>query len=71
MRVGVYVHPNVRVDSVSNFEEGLEPGRQASTEFHESNGGAWKAVGVDLPQVWDMFGRWSGVLTPWWGVQYE
>jgi hypothetical protein len=69
--VRVYVHPNVGADRVSNSKEGLEPGCQASTEFHDSKGGRGGGGGSGFVQVGDMVGRWSGVLTPWWGVRCE
>jgi hypothetical protein len=65
VRFRVYVHPDVGADRVFSSEEGLEPSCKAPTEFHYSKGGAGNAVGADLSQVWDMVGRWSGVLTPW------
>ncbi len=66
--VNVYVHPYVRVDIVPSSEEGLEAGCQAPTEFHDPEGGAGEAVGVDLTKIWGRAGGSFIVLTPWWGV---
>ncbi len=57
VRVRVCVHPDVGADRISNYVEGLQPGGQVPSEFIDWEGGAEKAVGADVSQVWDMVGR--------------
>jgi hypothetical protein len=67
VHVTVYVHPDVRVDRVTNSEEGLEAGCQASAEFDDPEGGAGNAIGADVPYIWDIARVSSSVVIPRWG----
>jgi hypothetical protein len=66
VRVRVCVYSYVRIDRVTIFEEGLDGGCYAPTEFYDSEGDVREAMGADLPQGWDIGGvSFNGGIPSW------